>query len=148
MDLHDLMMALPPVGQQTYLQVIQNEAMRLDALRLPCYCAHCDLRYETTWFEGRPGQRDQRDQRDQREEGHCFFCHRFRTPRITRFALLRETEWFFIQSGNTEREKRAFYEAYFFYLHRWADRFSLPSTQEEAAYQEELWRGLSEEEGL
>ena len=134
MDLHDLMMALPPVGQQTYLQVIQNEAMRLDALRLPCYCAHCDLRYETAWFEGRPG----------RQEGHCFFCHRFRTPRITRFALLRETEWFFIQSGR--EEKRDFYEAYFFYLHRWADRFSLPYTQEEASYQEELWRGLPLEE--
>jgi len=133
-DLHDLMMALPPVGAQTYLQVIQNEAMRLDALRLPHYCGHCDLRYETAWFEGRrPGQ-----------EGHCFFCHRFRTPRITRFALLRETEWFFIQSGNTMTEKRAFYEAYFFYLHRWADRFSLPSTQEEVAYQEELGQSLSE----
>jgi len=135
MDFNDLLMALPPVGRQTYLQTQENGSMRLDMLRLPCYCAHCDLRYETTWFthkSNHPG------------EGHCFFCHRFRTPRITRFALLRETEWFFLQSGGEEEEKRGFYEAYFFYLHRWADRFCFDRTQEEVEYQEELLRGLPE----
>jgi hypothetical protein len=116
MEFHDLLMALPPAGQGDFL---------------PHYCGHCDLRYETAWFI---------HQYRHTTEGHCFFCHRFRTPRITRFALLRETEWFFLQSG--EDDARAFYEAYFFYLHRWADRFGVNHTQEEMDYQEGLLRGL------
>jgi hypothetical protein len=102
------------------------ESMRLQTLRPPHYCQHCDLRYELQWFH--------------RSQDRCFFCMRFRTPNMTRYALLYETQWYFIQSG--EQDARLFYESYFYYLHRWADRFHLPFTDREAQYQADLLRDL------
>ncbi len=126
MDLSSLLMALPAVQQQTHIQSLQNESYRLESLRLPHYCQHCDLRYENAWYH--------------RPHSRCFFCMRFRTPNITRYALLRETPWYFIQSG--EQNAPLFYETYFYYLHRWAERFSLPVTARDIRFQEELVRSL------
>jgi hypothetical protein len=65
---------------------------------------------------------------------------RFRTPNVTRYALLRETQWYFIQSG--EDDPHRFYETYFYYLHRWADRFCPPITAHDRVFQQELIRSL------
>ena len=129
MDLSSLLMALPAVQAQSQVQSLHNGSYRLNTLRPPNYCQHCDLRYENEWYH--------------RSHNRCFFCMRFRTPNITRYALLYETEWYFIQSG--EQDALRFYETYFYYLHRWADRFSIPLTSREARYQEELIWSLGAE---
>lgn len=82
-------------------------------------CQHCDLHYLPYWYDY--------------NHHRCFFCMRFRSPHITRYALLYETQWFFIQSG--EDEPRVYYTTYFELLHRWADRKRIPFTQREADYQ-------------
>ena len=129
MDLSSLLMALPAVQQQTHIQSLRLESLRLSSLRLPHYCQHCDLRYELQWFH--------------RPQDRCFFCMRFRSPNITRYSLLYETQWYFIQSG--EQDAAAFYDAYFYYLHRWADRFTIPVTHRDAQYQAELLSSLGAE---
>lgn len=126
MDLSSLLMALPAVGQQNHVQSIRLESLRLQSLHLPHYCQNCSLRYEPQWFH-RPQER-------------CFFCMRFRSPNITRYALLYETQWYFIQSG--EQDAPTFYDTYFYYLHRWADCFNIPITHREVHYQTELLRSL------
>ena len=87
------------------------------------YCANCNLRYAPEWYHHEPRR--------------CFFCMRFRSPQVTRYALLYETPWYFIQSG--EAEPHDYYTTYFALLHRWADQRRLPFTTREAEYQEYLW---------
>ncbi len=65
---------------------------------------------------------------------------RFRTPNLTRYALLRETEWFYLQSG--ESDPVLFYETYMGLLHRWADRHRMPFTPKDKTYQDDLLRSL------
>jgi hypothetical protein len=67
---------------------------------------------------------------------------RFRSPTLTRYALLYETQWYFIQSGETDPHE--YYATYFALLHRWADQKRLPLTQREADYQEYLWLMIRE----
>lgn len=128
MDLSDLLGALPDPTQQTLYQSLQHGSYRLQTLRPPHYCHHCDLHYETQWFHKTPQDR-------------CFFCVRFRSPKVTRYALLYETPWFFLQSG--QDHALTFYETYFYLLHRWADRFNLHHTEKEREYQAYLLREIA-----
>ena len=92
------------------------------------HCAECALPYYPKWFH----------------VGHsrCFFCMRFRSPNVTRYALLYETQWYFIQSG--EDDSYAYYTEYMELLHRWADTKKLPLTQREYEYQLYLLSSVSE----
>ena len=112
MDLSDLRRALPRTRTPTqpYIQPL-------------LYCAHCNQRYEPAWYDP--------------THHRCFFCMRFRSPSVTRYALLYETQWYFIQSG--EDDPYDYYATYFALLHRWADQKRIPFTEREARYQEELW---------
>lgn len=92
------------------------------------YCANCNLRYAPNWYHHEPRR--------------CFFCMRFRSPQVTRYALLYETPWYFIQSGETDAHE--YYTTYFTLLHRWADQRRLPFTAREAEYQEYLWLMIRE----
>ena len=66
---------------------------------------------------------------------------RFRTENLTRYALLRETEWFYLQSG--ESDPVHYYEIYMGLLHRWADHYRLPFTPKDRAYQMELLQSVT-----
>lgn len=85
-------------------------------------CNHCNLRYLPYWYNS--------------DHQLCFFCIRFRSPYITRYALLYETEWFFIQSG--EDDARMYYSSYFELLHKWADQKHIPFTKRDHEYQKYL----------
>lgn len=111
MDLTSLRQALPTVTASS------RPARRYS---LPTHlCNQCSLHYLPYWYDY--------------SHHRCFFCMRFRSPNITRYALLYETQWFFIQSG--EDEARSYYTTYFDLLHRWADQKRIPFTQREANYQ-------------
>ncbi len=116
MDLSALREALPSVRNTTrYRQPL-------------LFCAQCNQRYEPAWYD--------------HDHRRCFFCMRFRSPKVTRYALLYETQWYFIQSGETDPHE--YYTTYFTLLHRWADQKQLPFTQQEADYQEYLWLMIRE----
>lgn len=116
MDFSALREALPSIRDTTrYQQTL-------------LFCAQCNQCYEPSWYD--------------RDRRRCFFCMRFRSPTLTRYALLYETQWYFIQSGETDPHK--YYATYFALLHRWADQKQLPLTQREAEYQEYLWLMIRE----
>jgi hypothetical protein len=123
MDLSALSRALPTVS------TVPTTTSRRPTYRLPLlYCAHCNQRYLPFWYD--------------LTHYRCFFCMRFRSPNITRYALLYETQWYFIQSG--EDDPHVYYATYFELLHRWADQRQLPFTPREAEYQEYLWHMIRE----
>jgi hypothetical protein len=100
----------------------------LPRIRSPFFrCHRCNGDYVPEWYHT--------------EQSLCFFCVRFRTP-TTRYALLYETQWFFIQSGNDDSYR--FYMTYINLLHRWADHFHLPHTLEEKRYEAYLWESITE----
>lgn len=114
-DLSDLLDALPPPVTASY--------------SIPTFrCGKCELRYEPDWFHF--------------PQSRCFFCMRFQSPSITRYALLYETKWYFIQSGKDDA--REFYATYFDLLHRWADRYQIPVTSREIQYQTYLIQFLDD----
>jgi len=125
-------MSAPPTVSSMDLSALERALPSLPSLSssehrpLPgptMYCAHCSLRYEPYWYH--------------HDNHQCFFCVRFRSPKVTRYALLYETQWYFIQSG--ESEAREYYATYFALLHRWADQRHIPFTQRDAEYQDYLW---------
>jgi len=91
------------------------------------HCTHCDLFYHRTWYHP--------------STSRCFFCMRFRAPNLTRYALLRETEWFYLQSG--ESDPASYYDMYIGLLHRWADRHRLPFTPKDRIYQMEILQSIT-----
>lgn len=91
------------------------------ALPLIPVCSTCGLIYNHKWMT--------------HNRTHCFFCSKFRTN-VSRYYLLQETDWFYIQSGEDHREE--FYQNYFQYLHRWSDRFQLPHTTDEKVLEQNL----------
>jgi hypothetical protein len=97
MDLSDLAMALPK--NYTLFQ-----------------CSHCKLLHEKKWMTQSSSMMST-----------CFFCSMLRSPKITRYALLKEIEWFYIRSGETNR--REFYEDYLNQVERWCDNFKIPHTE-------------------
>lgn len=84
-------------------------------------CSFCHQIYEKQWMQS---------------EKHCFFCPQFRTHLITRYSLLKETEWFFIQSGSENIQE--FYKEYIYLVHRWCDYFQIPHTSQEIQLEQEL----------
>jgi len=113
-------------SEQTGPFCFNELALSLPRIALQTHqCTACSLAYHRTWYH--PSNR------------RCFFCMRF-NGNITRYALLRETEWFFIQSG--EGNARAYYETYITLLHRWADIFRLPYTPKDLSFQVELLQSL------
>ena len=75
-------------------------------------CSTCGLIYNRKWM--------------MRNHIKCFFCSKFNIKNVTRNFLLKETDWFYIQSGEDHRQQ--FYEDYFEHLHRWSNHFQLSYT--------------------
>jgi hypothetical protein len=115
-DMSDLLQALPPLRPATEIHYPEFR------------CGRCDLHYKPDWFHF--------------PQSRCFFCMRFQSPSITRYALLYETQWYFIQSG--QDDARTFYGTYFELLHRWADRYHIPITSKDIQYQTYLIQFLDE----
>lgn len=90
-------------------------------------CSFCHQIYEKQWMQS---------------DKHCFFCPQFRTNRITRYALLKETEWFFIQSGSENIQE--FYKEYIYLVHRWCNYFQIPHTPREIQLEQELLQQSSQ----
>jgi hypothetical protein len=93
----------------------------------PIYsCSFCKLIYEQKWIK---------------KNILCLFCSQFRTPLISRFALLKEIEWFFIQSG--ENDPHSFYTELIHLIHRWCNHFQLPHTTKEIQLEHDILYNLN-----
>ena len=69
------------------------------------------------------------------DESSCFFCKTFQ-PTDTRMKILKEAEWHWIRSG--ESDKKAHHRAYVQAHHLWCNHFHLKRTTEEYDYEQEL----------
>jgi len=112
MDMSGLIETLPSLrtSHDDALEIARNHKFR---------CGRCGLGYRSDWYHF--------------NQSRCFFCMRFQSPSITRYALLYETQWYFIQSG--QDDAHAFYATYFELLHRWADHYQIPVTSKDIEYQ-------------
>ncbi len=102
----------------TFAESLSNSLPKVQTIQV---CSFCQQIYEKQWMQS---------------EKHCFFCPQFRSHRITRYALLKETEWFFIQSGSDHQEE--FYKEYIYLVHRWCNHFQIPHTPQEIQLEIEL----------
>lgn len=118
MDMSVLVEALPTLSQRRVEDPTSNYALEITQ-QYEFRCGRCGLGYRGDWYH--------------LNHTRCFFCMRFQSPSITRYALLYETQWYFIQSG--QDDARSFYATYFELLHRWADHYHIPVTPKDIEYQ-------------
>jgi len=119
MDMTNMLEALPPLSENSALEKARRHEFR---------CGRCGLKYRSEWYHY--------------PQSRCFFCMRFQSPSITRYSLLYETQWYFIQSG--QDDARIFYATYFNLLHRWADHYKIPITEKDIKYQTYLIQFLDD----
>ena len=66
----------------------------------------------------------------------CYFCKNFLPMRDTYSSILRDHDWHFLKSGESDRE--LFYPDFLDNLKKWADRFHVFPTKEDLKTEAEL----------
>jgi len=66
----------------------------------------------------------------------CYFCKNFLPMRDTYSSILRDHDWHFLKSGESNRE--LFYPDFLDNLKKWADRFHVFPTKEDLKTEAEL----------
>lgn len=69
------------------------------------------------------------------DEASCFFCKTFQ-PTDTRMKVLKEAEWHWIRSGDSDR--KAHHRLYVREHHHWCNYHRINRTSEEYDYEQEL----------
>ena len=72
--------------------------------------------------------------------GLCFYCANFLPTRDTRYSILKDIEWYFIRSG--EDDRNIYYLEYIENLNRWCCIFRVTSNKQDLSLECEL-RSLS-----
>ena len=67
---------------------------------------------------------------------HCYFCKNFLPMRDTYKSILREHDWWFLKSGESDRE--IFYPDFLDNLEKWAKRFHVFPTKQDLKTIEQL----------
>ena len=70
------------------------------------------------------------------EDKPCYFCKNFLPMRDDYTSILREHDWHFLKSGESDRE--AFYPEFLDNLKKWADRFHVFPTKQDLKTIEEI----------
>lgn len=93
------------------------------------YCTSCKYIYHKKWYR--------------KESKKCFFCQSFHPSFHSRLYMLKQIEWEFIKSG--ESNQLEFYQEYIEYLDRWYPRFQFPPTREEIIYEWDMIANIPSE---
>jgi len=85
-------------------------------------CLNCKQYYTRKWCKD--------------EENPCYFCKCFIPMRDTYTSILREHDWHFLKSGESDRE--IFYPEFINNLKLWANRFHVFPTKQDLKTEEEI----------
>ncbi len=88
-------------------------------------CGNCKQIYKKKWCK--------------EDNTNCFFCKNFLPMRDTYSSILRDIDWWFLRSGEYDRE--SFYPDFLNNLKIWATRFHILPTKQDLKTEEEL-RGV------
>jgi protein-arginine kinase len=75
------------------------------------YCIKCTLSYPKKWYDTKLNR--------------CFFCATFHSVYHTRNDILKELEWQFIKSGESDRKE--YYQTYLKQMDDWCIHYSIES---------------------
>ena len=93
------------------------------------YCTTCMLTYHKKWYR--------------KESKRCFFCQSFHPSFHSRLYILKQIEWEFIKSG--ESNQFEFYQEYIDHMDRWHPRSQFPPTREEIIFEREILENVKNE---
>ena len=85
-------------------------------------CINCKQYYKRKWCSD--------------EQKPCYFCKSFIPMRDTYESILRDHDWHFLKSGESDRE--SFYPEFLNNLKKWADRFHVFPTKDDLKTEAEL----------
>ena len=85
-------------------------------------CFNCKQVYKRKWCSA--------------DDKPCYFCKNFLPMRDTYLSILRDHDWHFLKSGESDRE--LFYPDFLDNLKKWADRFHVFPTKEDLKTEAEL----------
>jgi hypothetical protein len=86
------------------------------------YCNNCKQYYSKKWCNN--------------NYTICFYCTNFIPYRDNRYHMLRDTEWYFIKSGQDNRNE--FYNEYIDNLNKWCIYFKIPYSKNDLLMEKEL----------
>jgi hypothetical protein len=85
-------------------------------------CLNCKQVYKKKWCK--------------EDNTNCFFCKNFLPMRDTYASILRDIDWWFLRSGEYDRE--SFYPEFLDNLKVWANRFHVFPTKDDLMLEKEL----------
>jgi hypothetical protein len=86
------------------------------------HCINCKLEYPKKWCKD--------------DKTTCFYCTHFLPMRDTYYSILKDIEWYFIRSGEDNRQE--YYTAYLENLKKWSNRFHVFPTKSDLRYEQDL----------
>ena len=92
------------------------------ALQEDFKCKNCKQEYTKKWCKD--------------DDASCFFCTNFLPMRDTYQSILKEIDWYFIKSGEYDRE--SYYPEFLDNLRVWAKRFHVFPTKQDQKTEDEL----------
>lgn len=104
----------------------------IDLIQRQCttfYCTSCTYIYHKKWYR--------------KESKKCFFCQSFHLSFHSRLYILKQIEWEFIKSGESDPFK--FYQEYIDHVDRWYPRAQFPPTREEIIFEREILENIQHE---
>ena len=104
------------------LNDISNLFGAIKAVQEDFTCKNCKQLYKRKWCKD--------------EKTACYFCKNFLPMRDTYESILRDHDWHFIKSGESDRE--LFYPDFLDNLRIWADHFHVLPTKQDQALEREL----------
>ncbi len=106
----------------TFMESLYNCIESIQRTCTTFYCKSCKYIYNKKWYR--------------KESKRCFFCQSFHPSFHSRLYMLRQMEWEFIQSG--ESNQYEYCQEYIEHLDRWYPRSQFPPTREEIIFEQEL----------
>ena len=94
----------------------------IQAIQEDFKCTNCKQIYNKKWCKN--------------QETFCIFCTKFLPMRDTYSSILKDMDWHFLQSGETDRE--SFYPDFLDNLKIWANRFHVFPTKQDLMLEKEL----------
>ncbi len=95
---------------------------QINYLQTDFYCNYCKQYYSKKWCTN--------------DYSICFYCKHFLPCHITRYNILRDIEWYFIKSGEDNRNE--FYNEFINNLNKWCVYFKITYNKGDLLMEKEL----------
>lgn len=90
------------------------------------YCTRCTLTYPKKWYHTKLNR--------------CFFCATFHTVYHTYHYILKEMEWQFIKSGDSDRNE--YYQEYLHLMKEWCSHHHINPSEEDIQIEKDIRYGI------